>query len=230
LGLVCLLAAVHTTVVVPLQKECDALMTLVPRPSAPAVKRLCAQVAPGAIPEYVACEYDESAGCLNCFIDVEARVEKSGGTVQYGWRIWLLPAILVEAEFHSVWRSPSGKLIDVSTPPDVASRILFAPDTVRAYEGRQVNNIRMPLGDDPRIAEFIRLYDRIFEEENRGELAKQHGAVQITPVLHQLLQKQQKLGRDLKALSEKALFERVGRNDSCPCGSGLKFKRCCRPG
>ncbi len=23
------------------------------------------------------------------------------------------------------------------------------------------------------------------------------------------------------------VFENVGRNDLCPCGSGLKFKRCC---
>ena len=205
-------------------------LTVVPRPSAPAVKQLCAQVVPGATPEYVTCEYDASAGHLTCFVDVEACVEKVGGAVQYGWRIWLLPAILVEAEFHSVWRAPSGKLIDVSTPPDVASRILFAPDTVRAYEGRQLNNVRMPLGEDRRIGVFIQLCNRIFEEENRGELAEQHGSVQITPVLHQLLQRQQGLGRDLMALSEKALLERVGRNDTCPCGSGLKFKCCCGSG
>lgn len=25
-------------------------------------------------------------------------------------------------------------------------------------------------------------------------------------------------------------LNRVGRNDPCPCGSGLKFKKCCRTG
>ncbi len=27
---------------------------------------------------------------------------------------------------------------------------------------------------------------------------------------------------------EKELFEKLGRNDPCPCGSGLLFKKCCR--
>jgi uncharacterized protein YecA (UPF0149 family) len=26
---------------------------------------------------------------------------------------------------------------------------------------------------------------------------------------------------------EKLLEEKLGRNDLCPCGSGLRFKRCC---
>lgn len=26
---------------------------------------------------------------------------------------------------------------------------------------------------------------------------------------------------------DKLLEEKLGRNDPCPCGSGLRFKRCC---
>lgn len=26
---------------------------------------------------------------------------------------------------------------------------------------------------------------------------------------------------------DKLLSEKLGRNDLCPCGSGLRFKRCC---
>ena len=29
------------------------------------------------------------------------------------------------------------------------------------------------------------------------------------------------------AAAREALFKNVGRNDQCPCGSGLKFKKCC---
>ncbi|MCL5008725.1 MAG: SEC-C metal-binding domain-containing protein, partial [Patescibacteria group bacterium] len=29
-----------------------------------------------------------------------------------------------------------------------------------------------------------------------------------------------------KAAIDPALFENVGRNDPCPCGSGKKFKKC----
>lgn len=27
----------------------------------------------------------------------------------------------------------------------------------------------------------------------------------------------------------KELMEKVGRNDPCPCGSGIRFKKCCLP-
>jgi uncharacterized protein YecA (UPF0149 family) len=26
---------------------------------------------------------------------------------------------------------------------------------------------------------------------------------------------------------EKELIEKLGRNDLCPCGSGMRFKKCC---
>ncbi|HEX4589658.1 MAG TPA: SEC-C metal-binding domain-containing protein [Gemmataceae bacterium] len=29
---------------------------------------------------------------------------------------------------------------------------------------------------------------------------------------------------------DKELTEKLGRNDLCPCGSGRRFKRCCRNG
>ncbi|MCC6907665.1 MAG: SEC-C domain-containing protein [Phycisphaerales bacterium] len=28
-------------------------------------------------------------------------------------------------------------------------------------------------------------------------------------------------------MGEKELLEKLGRNDLCPCGSGLRFKKCC---
>ncbi len=29
------------------------------------------------------------------------------------------------------------------------------------------------------------------------------------------------------AFLDDALFQKIGRNDPCPCGSNLKFKKCC---
>jgi len=46
-------------------------------------------------------------------------------------------------------------------------------------------------------------WDGILSQEERNEIAKQYKA-------------------DVQAVSTK-----VGRNDPCPCGSGLKYKKCC---
>jgi preprotein translocase subunit SecA len=35
------------------------------------------------------------------------------------------------------------------------------------------------------------------------------------------------VGGDSKAQTVKRQSDKVGRNDPCPCGSGLKYKKCC---
>ena len=35
------------------------------------------------------------------------------------------------------------------------------------------------------------------------------------------------LGRVEETIDELNSFKKVGRNESCPCGSGKKFKKCC---
>lgn len=47
-------------------------------------------------------------------------------------------------------------------------------------------------------------WDGIFSEEKRAEIQKQY--------------KESKIVRN---------FDKVGRNDACPCGSGKKYKKCC---
>jgi uncharacterized protein YecA (UPF0149 family) len=38
-----------------------------------------------------------------------------------------------------------------------------------------------------------------------------------------------KVKRGLRVVhGDKELMEKVGRNDLCPCGSGARFKKCCR--
>ena len=73
------------------------------------------------------------------------KVEKNGGGFQYGWQIWEWPDVMIEAEFHAVWNSPQGILIDITPKQIDTHKILFLPDANRTYEGKQVNNFRQPL-------------------------------------------------------------------------------------
>jgi len=200
-----------------------------PEANAPAVVKLCEAVCSGEEPRYVKRQFDQSAGTLDCFVDVDRRVSEQGGQTEYGWRIWIWPAVLIEAEFHAVWRSPEGELIDISTPPDYASCVLFLPDPTRVWDGRQVKNVRVPLADNAEIAELIGIYDRVFEIQNHGELAYQYGRVEIesTPEIEDLMERQLRVSASLARHSDCAMSRKVGRNELCPCLSGLKFKKCC---
>ena len=133
-------------------------------------------------------EVETQAESPPMLLDASARVyrellaltgQKEGGSVCYGWRIWELPAVFVEGEFHAVWRSPQEDLFDVTPlPPSMQiDRILFVPDPARVYEGRQVNNVRRALTDNAAIHEFFRACDEGYELMNRGARAEQHGKI-----------------------------------------------------
>ena len=94
--------------------------------------------------------------------------------------LWELPGFFVEAEFHSVWRMPTGEFFDVAPKAEVTQRILFLPDYAARYKGVQVNNVRRAVARDSETEEYLAMFDQLFELLNRGECAEQHGEIQLT--------------------------------------------------
>ncbi len=116
-----------------------------------------------------------------CFSIVPEYIEKHGGSQVIGWAIWEWPGVLLEAEFHCVWKSPSGELVDLSPKPftDI-SHISFLPDLKAKYDGRQVNNRRRPLTDSLLVRRFIDACNQLHLELNKGDLADYYGAVELS--------------------------------------------------
>jgi hypothetical protein len=69
-----------------------------------------------------------------CFDNVERKVRRSGGPIEYGWAIWNFPALYFEAEHHAVWRNKKGTLIDVSPQMAGRRRMLFLPDETAVHD------------------------------------------------------------------------------------------------
>ena len=63
-----------------------------------------------------------------CSIGVQRKVQADGGAAVFGWTIWQWAGLFLNAEFHSVWRSPAGKLEDITPKPQGELQILFVPD------------------------------------------------------------------------------------------------------
>jgi hypothetical protein len=105
----------------------------------------------------------------DCFKDVERQVAENGGEIIYGWQIWEWPRMMIEGEFHAVWRSPGGEIIDITIKPDGEERILFIPDPTRVYSGRQLDNIRLALWDYHLVHEYIAVLQQQYKmlDENR---------------------------------------------------------------
>lgn len=194
----------------------------------PPVLEFCQRVVPGGEPEFVPVAESPDAEHLYCVPAVEKHVEEHGGGVQLGWQIRQWPGVLFEAIFHAVWRDPSGQLQDITPSPDKPTKTLFLPDARAKYEGRQINSIREPINNSPGGRLMIEAQNEEFELANRGERAHQHGELVLRgEEANEYRRIQQKKVRATQMIVASASAPRkMGRNDPCHCGSGIKFKRC----
>jgi hypothetical protein len=116
-----------------------------------AVQKLCSELVSEGVPLYLKVTPKSYEEANDCFIVVEREVAERGGEVCFGWTIWEWPSVFIEADFHAVWRAPTGELIDITPKQLPIERILFLPDIVRRYEGKQVKNVRRALSADSAV-------------------------------------------------------------------------------
>ncbi|MBL4788230.1 MAG: SEC-C domain-containing protein [Kordiimonadaceae bacterium] len=193
---------------------------IVPKNITVDIKHLISKIGLLETPIYIPCWPEEGAVQKDCFPVVARKVHKDGGKCVYGWQIWQT-SILVEAEFHAVWESPDGQLIDITPKPGPLTEILFLPDPVNIYEGKQVNNVRLNVTDNSLVDEFIAIHDAVFRIENKGIRAQQH-ELSITgreAIAHQVLS-------SAKPMLEYMASNGLSRKSPCPCDSGKKYKVC----
>jgi hypothetical protein len=182
-----------------------------------------------------------------CYLNVRDRLKNlHGARMQLGWAIWQNAHLFVEAEAHAVLDPGSGQPWIDCTPhimPDgsLAKEILFIPDHERTYDystTHVLDNVRVPLIDDPRLTKALDLFAQRTKVLNTipgigtvavpvAIAAKLHIlALQAHALLAELMQPASELGTQISAQTANKR-RKVGRNDPCPCESGKKYKKCC---
>lgn len=157
-----------------------------------------------------------------CFKNVAYKVQKDGGTIAYGWQFHRQPFSL-EAEFHAVWQDSDGSLWDVSPKRNGEKDTLFLIDQTRAFDGRQVDNVRISMLDNLLVDDYIALAEAKFRMMNSGARAFQTGPLTFdSPAETQMFQGIS----NLMVTIEQMLAEGKSRASLCPCNSNLKFKQC----
>lgn len=217
-----------------------------------AIIKFCAKIDPTQTPVFITPKPNSKAILSECFSNVREHVRVLGGSMQLGWIIWETPDIMLEANFHAVWRSPDGQFVDVTPQIDGETKILFLPDSaamIQKETGDVVGMRRMPLVDDPLVHEFIRLGDLkdtlMVRAQQRLTKLDMDGLVEIQkkkiPILEKLALKYRGKVGELKMVplsfrpsgapgfveAVERRLPKVGRNDPCPCRSGKKYKKCC---
>lgn len=156
-----------------------------------------------------------------CFPTVEEKIKRHGGKMVLGWQLWETN-LLAEAEFHAIWESPDGVLLDV-TPKDIPiEKILFLSDSKTKYSGKQVDNIRMNMTNNPLVDDFIELAKLKFRLLNRGDLVNKIGEVRLTGKDAQIFQAILEIKDGVYAM----ILKNCTRNNLCFCGRNIKYKHC----
>lgn len=194
-------------------------------PTAEHVLRFCRSLAPGVRPQVVPILPQDRCEPLECFNNVRRQVSRDGGRIQLGWAIWEWPRVYIEAEHHVVYDPGDGQpWVDVTPSVDGETVRLFLPDDRATYdfenEGVRRDNIRHALNGDPNIRQLFSVSERLNEIMNSIPGV---GEVKV-PV---------SVARNIAALEEAKIqlifqigMKHTGRNETCFCRSGLKFKKC----
>jgi hypothetical protein len=116
---------------------------------------------PSAKPQYVT--ITPGPGCMpsDCFANVQKRIAKEGGGIQFGWAVWEWPGVYLEAEHHAVYVPPdSTSFIDITPCTERSSRRLFVPHDTATWdfenEGVLRDNLRFALIDDPLVDDLFK--------------------------------------------------------------------------
>jgi hypothetical protein len=126
------------------------------------VLSFCRSLVPDSQPFYVSVQPELGFWPLQCLPNVAKKVEMSGGEGVRGWEISQLPKVYLEARFHAVWRSPTGKYVDVTPEESGQQRILFLPDARHSSSEPPVQQHRFLLARDAAaVGQYLKIADEL---------------------------------------------------------------------
>ncbi len=91
----------------------------------------CKSFAPESEPQYVPNRPEAFADTHKCAYNVLEKVRRDGGQLVLGWEIGLVPQLWVSGDFHVVWKSPKGELIDITPHTPKRETTLFLEDNFK---------------------------------------------------------------------------------------------------
>ena len=196
-------------------------MQIVPEKIDHRVNSLVEQIGASEEPLYIDVTPEPYAKIKECFSAVNNKVNKDGGSRQLGWQIWQIPGVIIEAEFHAVWKSPKGRLVDITPKSKPINKILFIPDCNSKYDGAQRNNIRLNVSGNRLVDDFIRTSDAMHRLLNRGQRAYRR---EIDLSVDEAFT--YRLLLNIKDMILKMAVAGKNVNTLCICGSGKEYQFC----
>jgi len=200
------------------RREIEVMM--VPQRIDRRVKYLLSKLSSIHPPVYIPVSPELYARVNDCFVAMRQKVDRDGGTIVCGWQIWQTP-LITEAEYHAVWRSPEGILLDITPKMVHVKNILFVEDDTIEYDGSQVDNIRINNTSNTLVDDLISVNEALFYIMNKGSRSK---------IYHIELEGQElvlfKYLKDMQFNLEMFVYRGADSGSPCFCGRTLPYYQC----
>jgi hypothetical protein len=194
------------------------------------VSEFCSEISAGTQPVYLDLTPTDGCKLADCFNNVLRHCDINGGTTQHGWIIWYSEGFFIEAEFHGVWRTESGDLVDITPKVDGEERILFLPDSELTWNKTFVANRRKGLMDNPLVKITIDQGHAL--DQLKMKYCDENGRLQM-PQHVMAAHRQETMAKTMAAMqggmptfTMPTTQSQTSKNSKCPCGSGRKIKHC----
>jgi hypothetical protein len=186
------------------------------------IQKLLEKIQTKNTPFSVRIQIEEFSKTEFCIPNVREKIRRDGGTIVFGWLINEKP-FLIEAIYHAVWKSNSGKIIDITQHEVNVEQILFVVDNKSVYKDKQIDNIRINLTLNKLVDDLIALAETRFKILNYRERAFVSGQeIMITHKESQILNEIDRMKENITAM----IVHGATRNSMCYCGSYNKYKHC----
>ncbi|MCF8461411.1 MAG: hypothetical protein K9G46_11865 [Flavobacteriales bacterium] len=159
-----------------------------------------------------------------CFLNVLRKIEQAKGEAIYGWQFCEY-TYMIEAEFHAIWKSPEGNLIDITPSADpTTTKTLFGIDQNKKYDGSRTDNFRLNTTDNSLVDDSIEIEQAKFKFIDIAKNVDGNGNVMMT-----FNEKQTWHELNRYSFEVDKLFDINGTiNSPCFCGSTFSYKTCHR--
>jgi hypothetical protein len=151
----------------------------------------------------------------NCFPNVMGKVNEEKGKIIYGWQFCEYD-YMIEAEFHAIWESPVGKLIDITPGHTSVVKSLFVIDPNRKFEGIRIENVMLNVTENKLVDDIIDNEKARFHFMNKVEL--------LDPKYWEI----ENIINNYAVFLEQSYFEGCSHLTKCFCNSGIVYDQCCR--
>lgn len=189
---------------------------IVPQKTMKKISELCLEIGKHGTPIYIPSIPEDKIERHDCTRAVKQKIVRDGGEARFGWLIWQWANIVLEASAYIVWKDETGNLFDVTPKETKYESVLFIPASV--CDGVKLMNKRIPITDSALIKELVEISDKC-----ETVLQKSTCTSQVDKeVLGNILSYKKRKDEIMRIVSRKA-----ERNELCPCGSGIKYKKCC---